>query len=190
MTVAAILAGGRSTRMGQDKAALPIAGSTLLARTVAVAHAAGLAAVVVGRTAPAGWPDPATRFLDDGRPGSGPLGGIHDALAAIPDDVLVLPCDLPRLDPAPLRWLLAAADGADRRAPVVAGTIAGRIQPLFALWRARSLPSLAQAFAMGERSPRRWLAAAAVATAAVPDAFHAMLLDCDTPADWSRLGAA
>ena len=47
--IAAILAGGRSSRMGTDKALVPFGGEPLIARPIAAARGAGLEPVVVAK---------------------------------------------------------------------------------------------------------------------------------------------
>ena len=47
-----VLAGGRSSRMGRDKALLEIDGCTLLDRAVALLHEAGAATVIVSGDRP------------------------------------------------------------------------------------------------------------------------------------------
>jgi molybdopterin-guanine dinucleotide biosynthesis protein A len=186
---AAVLAGGRSSRMGRDKASLPIEGVSLLERTVAVARADGLRTMVVGRGRPAGWSDPATRFLPDSLPGTGPLPAIAQALASSGHDLLVLACDLPRLEVVALRWLRSAA-AEHPTARAVVGEVGGRVQPLFAVWRRTCLPGLSLAQRSGARSPARWLTAAGAAVVAIPGIIARMLVDCDTPEEWRRFGAA
>ncbi|ABD25181.1 molybdenum cofactor guanylyltransferase [Novosphingobium aromaticivorans DSM 12444] len=75
MILGAVLAGGRSTRFGSDKALAELGGRTLLARAVEALETQCDAVVVVGReTAPA-------RTLPDWpRADMGPLGGIAAAL--------------------------------------------------------------------------------------------------------------
>lgn len=71
----AVLAGGRSSRFGSDKALAQVAGETLLARSVATLAAQCDAVVVVGRDEA-----PAPTVADRPAPDMGPLGGIAGAL--------------------------------------------------------------------------------------------------------------
>ncbi|WP_156827026.1 molybdopterin-guanine dinucleotide biosynthesis protein B [Geopsychrobacter electrodiphilus] len=100
-----VFAGGRSTRMGSDKAALLIDGQSLFSR---VARALGQ--VCARRQIAGERPDLATKELPafaDTYPGSA-LGGLHNALEhASTEWVLVLPCDLPCPSPQLLKTLLA-----------------------------------------------------------------------------------
>jgi molybdopterin-guanine dinucleotide biosynthesis protein A len=143
--VGVVLAGGVSQRMGQDKALLrPDGTATLLERTIAQLHEAGLkeVAVVVStpehiRSLQAAMPKAgAVPFLVDAEPGHGPLGGLHAALTAYPErDVLLVACDMPHLDTRALR-LLCAPDAAD----IVLPRLAGREQPLHARYGPACLP--------------------------------------------------
>lgn len=127
-----MLAGGRSTRMGFDKARAPW-GSVPLA----VAAARSLAAVC-GRVAvirrgddglPLRWPDETDVEVID-EPGGRdhhPLWGVATALrAARSARVAVIPCDVPGVTPE--SWAALAA-----RAPAVAADAAGRVHPLVAV---------------------------------------------------------
>ncbi|RMF16683.1 MAG: molybdenum cofactor guanylyltransferase [Alphaproteobacteria bacterium] len=107
---ALILAGGRSRRMGRDKAALVWRGQSLLDHAHALARRAGAEPVLTsGR--PGGLPDPL--------PGLGPAGGIlalimhwRNADDRLPNHWLLLPVDMPALDAddiAPLRQAEKAA---------------------------------------------------------------------------------
>lgn len=93
---AIVLAGGRSSRMGTDKAALTLKGRSLLARTVA-ACAGWEPIVVVAAAVPGDVPAGVVVTLED-PPFGGPVAGIAAGLAAlpdVPDEVLLLACDLP-----------------------------------------------------------------------------------------------
>ena len=95
-----ILNGGRSSRMGQDKATLSLHGETLLQRTQRMLALAGAAEVRVS------GPDD----IPDTTPGQGPLGALASALAALGDvDLLVVPVDMPLLSANDLRLLSAGA---------------------------------------------------------------------------------
>lgn len=101
-----VLAGGRSTRMGRDKADIVLEGATLLDRACTLLRQAGAADVFI-----AGRPD-RPGGLADAEPGGGPARALiaaADALAAQGwSRLLVVPVDMPRLTPA-----LVAALGAD-----------------------------------------------------------------------------
>jgi molybdenum cofactor guanylyltransferase len=109
-----VLAGGRSSRFGSDKALAEIGGRSLIARAVAGLERQCDAVIVAGRAVA-----PAPTVADRPRAGMGPLGGLNgalhhaaahgfDAVLAVPVDGFDLPADLVgELSPGP-----AHADGA------------------------------------------------------------------------------
>ncbi|MFP5221894.1 MAG: molybdenum cofactor guanylyltransferase [Acidobacteriota bacterium] len=103
---AVILAGGKSRRLGRDKAAVHIEGQPMLARMVALARRFCPNVAVSGRD-PAPLVTGVPWFLDES-PGLGPMGGIITALERFQTPCLVLSCDLPLLDAGTLNTLLEA----------------------------------------------------------------------------------
>jgi molybdopterin-guanine dinucleotide biosynthesis protein A len=133
---AVVLAGGRSSRMGQAKADLEWHGSTLLRRTVGIVGRGIGGPVVVVRAAGQLLPDlpPDVTVVEDTDAARGPLQGIADGLAALGDgaeSAFVCSTDLPFLHPAFVRAVVRALDGADVALPVVGGFR----QPLAAAYR-------------------------------------------------------
>jgi len=104
--MAVILAGGKSRRLGRDKAAVVLDGLPMLARVVRLAGTFCPGVAVSGRD-PAPLVEGVPWFLDE-TGGVGPLGGIVTALERFNTSCLVLSCDLPLLDAATLETLLAA----------------------------------------------------------------------------------
>lgn len=99
-----VLAGGRSSRMGEDKSLLQVGGETLVARALRILLEAGLAARIAGAASPLGA---FGAVVEDARPGLGPLGGICAALASTGARLAVfLPVDLPMLPAALVECLL------------------------------------------------------------------------------------
>jgi molybdopterin-guanine dinucleotide biosynthesis protein A len=105
-----VLAGGRSTRMGQDKALLQLAGRPLLdlaldkLRALPLAAAPRIAAARSDLSSHAG-------VIADLHPGCGPLSGIEAALAASTQPLNVfLPVDTPLLPAHFLLWMLERAE--------------------------------------------------------------------------------
>lgn len=94
----AVLAGGRSTRFGSDKALALLDERPLIEHAIAALATRTEAVIVCGRT----WSD---WVPDRPAPGLGPLGGINAALHVAAergfDAVLTVPCDLPELPPLP-----------------------------------------------------------------------------------------
>ncbi|QNI33920.1 molybdenum cofactor guanylyltransferase [Alloacidobacterium dinghuense] len=140
-----VLAGGRSTRMGRDKALLPYAGRPLIAHAVDLLKMAGVEPHIVGAR-----PDLAAYapVIEDLHPGCGPLGGIEAALAASSSELnLFLPVDLPLLPAAFLRYLLQRAEisGADATMP----TWGGGPEPLCAIYCRDLLAGIRESLASG-----------------------------------------
>jgi molybdopterin-guanine dinucleotide biosynthesis protein A/rhodanese-related sulfurtransferase len=119
---AAVLTGGRSSRMGTDKAAL------FADRVAAALRAAGASEVLT--------------IAEDDRPGNGPLGGIATALRRAAEDVVVvLACDLPDVHPD---GILAVVDAlGDHDVALPPG------EPLHAAWHRRALPVVEAAIDAG-----------------------------------------
>lgn len=163
--VGAVLAGGESRRMGRDKALLRLTdGSTLLERTIATLRAAGLDEIVLsvstarrGRALQDAVPAArGLRLATDATPGRGPLGGLHAALRAHPYRyVLLVACDMPRLDAAALGALIAEPRDADALVP----RLAGWAQTLHALYGPACLPPAERLLAEGHLAMRDLLAA-------------------------------
>ncbi len=146
----AVLTGGRSSRMGRDKALIEVDGSPMAVRVARVLAAAGAEPVLaiggdgdaLERLGMAWQPD---RF-----PGEGPLGGLLTAFGALSGAALVAVAatDLPALTAPTVSALVGALADHD-----VAVAMTDRPEPLCALWRAEVCePVLAGAFAAGERA--------------------------------------
>ena len=136
-----ILAGGKSTRMGRDKAFVVLDGETLLDRALALARTVTSSVTIVGEAAKYGRFAP---VAEDIFSGCGPLAGIHAALKASSKDLnLILAVDLPFATHALLDHLLMRA-AADFPVPLVTiPRTAEGWQPLCAVYR-RAFGSLAE----------------------------------------------
>lgn len=141
----AVLAGGRSSRFGSDKAAALLEGASLLEHAVAAIGRQVETVAVIGREN--------ARFdcaPDRPEPGLGPLGGIAGALAHAAargfDAAATIGCDMPVL-PDGLVAALTAGGGAAMLLDV----------PVVGLWPVALLAGLdAHLAAGGDRSVRRW----------------------------------
>ena len=156
-----VLAGGRSTRMRRDKAALAYQGQTQLERAMALLTALVARAFVSVRADQRGDPLRA-RFaqITDAHQNIGPLAGLLAAQAQHPEAAwLVLACDLPLLDEGTLAHLLRARDPA-RTATAYRSSHDGLPEPLCAVYEPRSREPLAAYVAAGNQCPRKFLAGA------------------------------
>lgn len=165
--------------MGTDKALLEIDGVAMAARVVAALAAAGCDPIVAVGGDRAGLEALGIDVIDDPWPGEGPLGGVLAALTWAAGPVIVLACDLPRID-ATTVGLLVGADGIDVASVDVVAAHSDRPEPLCARWHPTALPVLSAAFDDGERSVRRAMAGLRVAGVAVDPRA---VVDADTPED-------
>lgn len=148
---AAVLAGGRSLRMGVDKTLLPVDGESLLARVVdAVSAVCEHTVVVTNRPqqiAEAGLPADTPVLLDEVS-NRGPLGGLVTALRDARDEwVLAVAADIPWLEPEVVRALWRARGDAQAVVPVTENGP----EPLLALYRRDCLPAARHVLASGRR---------------------------------------
>ena len=177
----AVLVGGASRRMGQDKHALLLDGTPMEHRVHRALFDAGVGSVVR-----VGGPAEEEGTIEDRWPGDGPLGGLatavlHGAAVDGVEVVLVAACDQPDLTPA----LLAALVGALHAAPpdvmgAIAHTSDGRRHPFPSAWRVAAADRL---HALVESGARRADAAFGVGPIAEVPVAAAALVDLDTPAD-------
>ena len=159
-----VLAGGRSSRMGTDKAALTHPdGRPLARRSHDLLAAAGCENVLLSlrhdQEIPAGFSDLSNpAVVRDPEGGSeGPLAGILSAMRSAPDsDWLVVACDLPRLDGETLKHLISSKLP-DEPFLSYRSEFDGLPEPLCALYAAEALPILEQSKADGFRCPRKVL---------------------------------
>lgn len=138
-TSAFILAGGKSTRMGADKAVIEFKGRALLDRALDLARSVTANVSIVGDPAKYSSFAPVIedRFLD-----CGPLGGIHAALRSSQSVLnLILAVDTPLLIPEFLKYLMEKAASSD--ALVTVPRAARGWQPLCAVYR-RGFADLAE----------------------------------------------
>ncbi|HZQ84066.1 MAG TPA: molybdenum cofactor guanylyltransferase [Acidimicrobiales bacterium] len=179
----AVLAGGSSRRMGSDKSVLKVGGRPMAAigRDALVGAGAAEVLAVGGDTAALA----ALGFspLADRWPGEGPLGGVIVALhEARYDVVVVLACDLPRIEAAAVTALVRGLGDADAAVP----TVDGRAQVLVAAYRRACAGALEEARAGGVRRLRDAVRGLRVADVALADPDW--VRNVNQPADLERLG--
>ena len=185
---ALILTGGRSSRLGRDKAAEHVGGRPLLARVLGSVPTD--IDVVVAGPPPVGAGRP-VRVCREDPPGGGPVAGIAAALPLIRTDiVVVLATDLPFLGDAPAQLAAAMIGGAQGGAAsagcdaVLAVDADGRHQPLCAAYRTDALRrGIALLPTPAGASMRALVATMAVQTRRPTAATVDPTFDVDTPAD-------
>jgi molybdopterin-guanine dinucleotide biosynthesis protein A len=146
-----VLAGGKSRRMGSDKALVAFAGRPLIARAVKTLSDAGLSVTIAGarpefESALAAY----APIVRDPQPGLGPLAGICAALEAAPARYLVfLPVDLPLLPVSLIVYLLHHAQMTG--CVVAVPTVNGFAQTFPAVLDRSVLPALKAELESGKR---------------------------------------
>ena len=176
-----MLVGGRSSRMGRQKALLPYCGGLLGALVARAVEGAAGSATLIGN--PELSPHLGFPAIPDLYSGEGPLGGILTALAHTTAEWnLVAACDMPALSAGFLRTLLEGAERgrADALIPVPPS---GRAEPLCAVYHRRCRPLLETAFARGVRKVTQALEGLSVNWFKVPE--EAPFQNVNTPEEWA-----
>ena len=176
-TAAVVLAGGRSARMGRDKAGLTLDGEDFLARLTARFRERFDRVYVSG---PGGLPDL--------RPGEGPLAGLESAFFHTgAERIFVTAVDLPFADPVLARLLL---DGLGERDACLIRRRSGRVEPLFAAYRRTCLPQVQACLEEGRRAMGALLDRLDCRVVEERDLpgfdLDRLLLNVNTPADYRR----
>ena len=148
-----ILCGGRSTRMGRDKATLPFGPELMLQRVARLLGEAVERIVVVAAAGQELPPLPeAVHVVHDQREGRGPLEGIATglrALAGTADAAYVTSCDVPLLEPAFVRRMFELLG----EHQIVVPKDEKYHHPLAAVYRADVLPYVEQLLAEDRMRP-------------------------------------
>jgi molybdenum cofactor guanylyltransferase len=147
-----VLAGGGSTRFGEDKALARVGGEILLGRLCDRLQGATGSVTIVGSGEKYGA---FGKCIADGWPGEGPLGGIITALSVTaevrePSEWnLIIGCDMPFLTRGWLLYLVERTVGSPGQ--VVVPESQQGLEPLCACWRTETLTKLRQVFEQGVR---------------------------------------
>jgi molybdopterin-guanine dinucleotide biosynthesis protein A len=177
-----VLAGGRSTRMGTDKAVLVCGGRTLLERAAsAVLEALGNVMIIADpvRYAHFGFP-----VIADDRPGCGPLGGVVTALRHSRQNWnIVVACDMPNLSGQAVKWLLEQAAAAGPGPDCVVPLSLSGPEPLCAAYHVKALTKLQDALDRNILKMRRVLEM--LDTRLVCGRDSRTFVNINTPEDWA-----
>lgn len=132
-----ILAGGKSTRMGRDKAVLEIGGKRLIDRLVEGLQGIFPEVIIVANT-PGLYDYLGVRVVPDLIPGKGSLGGIYTATALANHPwAYVMACDMPFFNPRLIRYLASLTTDWDAVVPYTDDW-----EPLYALYAKTCLPEM------------------------------------------------
>lgn len=141
-----VLAGGKSTRMGTDKAFIELKGRTLLEHTLASMRSVTPDIRIVGAREKFA---PFALVVEDIFQECGPLGGIHAALRGSPAELnIMLAVDMPFVSEIFLHYLISEARTATE-ATVIVPRSEGRRQPLCAVYRPQFADTAEQALLAG-----------------------------------------
>lgn len=179
---AILLAGGKSSRMGRDKAALPFRGLTLLEWQVQKLRSLGIGDIMLSGSR--GCAE-GVRVIPDEYPDRGPLGGLHACMkAAQTPDCLVLSVDVPLVPPQTLTELIRTHQ--KRGAAVTLLRHGDKWEPLIGVYQS-GLYRVAEPLLQGRNTAvRRLLDETGFQLVDWP-VNEELLLNCNTPEDYARL---
>lgn len=182
-----VLAGGRSSRFGANKAFAELGGVPMIERALHALRTIFDELLIVTKT-PRLFRRSQARIVRDAAAWEGPLVGLYSGLrASSTERNFVCACDMPWLSPALIRRLCRAADGREAVIP----RVGNHLEPLCAVYSRRSLPVIRGLLREGKRGltdlitrcPPTVLPAASL----VPrNQLRRAFLDLDTPEDWIR----
>lgn len=179
LTAGFVLVGGRSTRMGRDKALLPWNSAPLVKGIAASVQAAAGSVNLIGD--PARYGHLGYDCLPDSRPGFGPLAGIETALASRRGELnLITACDMPGLERTWLRSLLESAAQSDALCTLLVDS-SGIPQPLCAVYRSACLPRVQAALQRRQLKLRDFVDSLPSHTLTIP----APVFNVNTPEEWA-----
>ncbi|MBM2840506.1 MAG: Molybdopterin-guanine dinucleotide biosynthesis protein [Bacteroidetes bacterium] len=182
----AILAGGKSTRMGRDKAMLDLLGKTFIQRIAETLQAVFGDVVVVSA-----WRERYS-FLDlpiikDIYKNCGPLGGIHAALSTTEAPaVFFCSCDVPFVSPEIVHYVV------NRRFLDQVTLLLGSnsLQPLFGVYKQSCLPVIEKQLKHGQYSVQRCIFQLTTTILSEPsryrEAYVNPLMNINTPFDYEQ----
>lgn len=181
---AVILAGGKSSRMGKDKAELDIFGISFAEYQAKKLREMGFRDVMLS-----GYDKPVSgaRNVSDIYPEKGPLGGIYAGLCAAENEVcFVISVDTPLCPESTIAALLEAHTAG--KSPITVLEHNGRSEPLIGVY-SRGLCSMAQAVLQTDRtSVKRLFDIAGFSTYAYTGDY-ADIQSCNTPAEYEKMKA-
>lgn len=173
--IGAVLCGGRSTRMGTDKATMVVAGRPMASWVAGALRAGGADDIVALGGSPA---VEALGFeVVHDRPGmEGPLAALVAGLGSHAE-MFVCPCDVPALDPVLVSDILRVASNANTAATLAHS---GRLEPLIGVYSVAALEILERGWAAGARGPKMALRESDITTVA---AAPTQVRNVNTPGD-------
>ena len=192
LITAIILAGGKSKRMGKDKALLEIKGQPLLSRICQIASQCAQHTYVVTpwidkylNVVPSSCRLIKERLILDGESNT-PIIGLTQGMQLVETEwVLLLACDLPRLSLSQVKqWTSTLATVLPTEVAYLPRNDKGW-EPLCGFYRRDCLALLEAYISNGGRSFQSWLDRHPVRELSVSD--RTCLFNCNTPEDWKTI---
>lgn len=196
---AGLLAGGRSTRMGQDKAVMRYGGEGLWQKQLSLLHEAGFSPLLVSCRSEQGFADAAAQWAalrgvtvqmvfdppDGSAEPRGPLAAVVRCLERVDQPLLVLAVDMPQVSRDFLHCLIAAQAKAEGGLVV---SHQGQIEPMISIWHPQSVDRLKEAMKQPQQPSLRGLLELEVASGRaerweVPPGMEACLANWNYPTD-------
>lgn len=182
-----ILAGGRSSRMGRNKALLPLQGKVFLER-IRQAMLPVVKDIILVSNEPECYPDWQGLLVTDIIPRRGPLSGIHAGLTVSDCHYnLVVACDMPFVSTEYLKRLRKEAEGYD----VVVPQHGDYLQPLFAVYSRNCIAAIEDCLLRDIRKiiafyPQVRVKFLPVERLGDPAEMEQVFFNVNTPADWQQ----
>lgn len=133
---AVILAGGKSSRFGSDKAFIKLEGALLIRKQIKILKKIFKKIIIVTNT-PEKYKLKNVKVIRDIIPGRGPLSGIHSGLCASDSFYnFVVACDMPFINSSLIRYILRNKNNYD----IIIPKIGRKYHPLFGLYSKNCIP--------------------------------------------------
>lgn len=134
-----ILSGGKSSRMGEDKAFLPLGEHSLIEWLIKKGQESGIKEIIIVANDVAKYKSLKVKVVKDFYPGMGPLAGIHSGLIHSQFvNNFIVPCDMPFITIDIINKLLRE----QKSCQVVVPTMSGKYQPLTAIYTKKCIPHI------------------------------------------------
>jgi molybdopterin-guanine dinucleotide biosynthesis protein A len=143
----AVLAGGKSERMGSNKALLKLDNKTIIASVTDVLKAC-FPEIIIISDQQEGYTSLGCPIFYDILKNAGPLGGIHSALTnSKTETVFISSCDIPKINPNIIKYLLDS----HTKELILIVRYKNQIQPLFGVYSKKLLDKLNIYIKSGDR---------------------------------------
>lgn len=185
---AVVLTGGRSARMGTDKAFVRVGDELLIERQLRCLRESGASQLLISGRADVDYSRFATTVIHDEYPQAGPLAGVAAALkASVSPFAFVLAVDMPKMTPAMIRKILSQCENDVGRVPFDGH----RFQPLGAAFPISLLPLAEHLLRGGQCSMREFVVHAIregfIQTLQLEQAEHVYFTNMNFPHEWAGI---